>query len=238
MIFDSKQAEKYYCMYCARPTDNLAGRIHILSADLIKVIAGSLDDSYFEDLCQEGHLKLQRIIIKQQYKPHTACSMYTFLDRALRNHMIDWLRKTQEHMELFEHAATVHIPESYSMGELFAQYYQERFPSLNGAGLHIARYVKDTILERIRKHLALRTMICVYSLTRSQATLLYNSVEIFLRISAITSSSELDIATPLSHATNGHEFTLHPESVLVDCEFDSYQKLVRHIDERRRAETC
>lgn len=230
MIFDSIQAEKLYCTYCHAPKPAHIARLHELAADYIKVIAGSLGTDYFEDLCQEGHLKLQRIIIKHQYKPGTSCSMYTFLDKALRNHMIDWLRKTQEHLELFESAAIVSIPEPlYGTVELFTCYYQERFPSLNGAGLIVARYAKDTILERIRKHKALKTITCVYSIPRPQAILMYNSVEILLRVLAVTSPSELDITIPLSCATNGHEFTLYPESVLVDCEFYSYQKLVNHI---------
>lgn len=224
------QAEKAYRAYAVTGDESAIISMHTLANDLISAIACSLDQpTHYEDLCQEAHLKLQIIITKQKYRTNTRCSFYTFLSVALKNAMIDYMRKTQDAYELQDWAINCEMDDNYYVmdEELFRSYYQYRFPSLTNC-YEVAEYIKDTILEHLRKPLVLNTLTSLYQLPRPRAIIMHNSVELFaLKSSSLHLS---DLVEPLSYAYNGKEFTLYPESVMVGAPgVIGYKKLLAYM---------
>lgn len=214
MIFDNGKAEQIYCTYANTGDKSLVADFHDITNDLINAIASALDQpAHHEDLRQEAHLKLQIIITKQKYRTGTRCSLYTFLSAALKNAMIDYLRKLKDTCEFTDYGEDFIMGEVAELDEqLFRNYYQYRFPSKPGY-YNIATYIVDTLMERLRKPKVLTTLTSLYDLPRAQAILLHNSVELFMLASR--SDIETNMEKSISCATNGKELTLYPESVLL-----------------------
>lgn len=216
MLFDSAEAERLYCAYCQSHNPRYIAELHSLSSDLIKVIAGSLNQrDFFDDLTQEGHLKLQQIVVNNSYRLGTKCSMYTFLSYCLRNRMIDYLRKLKAFEPLDDNTvADAKCVDLIYDSSHFDVYYGKRFPSLANIGVESVVYIRDSIFEQANRSKVINTITDVYGLHRSHANLLHNSVSIFLKLSIKSTLTEAKLMTSLSYATNGSEMTLKPENVL------------------------
>lgn len=227
MIFNSVEAERLYKLYTTSPSDALISGLHEISAGLIKAIALSLDRDFADDLIQEGHLKLHTIIIGRKYNPGR-CSMYTFLSTALRNRMIDYLRKERTCLTLYDWSGvSVCTPPAVESLPAFDCYYTHRFPSISDNNPIL--YSRDALKECLNKSKIITTMHEVYGVPKSRAAVIYNSMVIFARYTSLVDCHECDFSEPLAHATNGHEFTLEPERILVGAPHANYTQIVRHV---------
>lgn len=229
MIFNSIEAERLYALCLCDNNPAAITKLHELSAGLIKAVALSLDPSCADDLIQEGHLKLQTIITAKKYKANK-CSLYTFLSVALRNRMIDYLRKEKSYLSLYDncpaHCNTSFVS-SYNH-ELFDCYYPRRFPSLTHPS--VIGYTKDALTENLSKARVIETIWRNYGLPKGRAAVMYNSVQIFLRYVSIIDCDIDSLDEPLANATNGHEFTLIPESILVHAPNAKYLTILQHVN--------
>lgn len=235
MIFDSITAKQLYINY-VDTDDNIAlEKLHVLANDLIKVIAMSLNrDDYYEDLVQEGHLKLHKILRQHQFRIDTHAAMYTFLSKVLRNHMIDYLRKCKPCVDI-ESVTHLQASDNYIIcdtdyvDELFDHYYPQRFPTLKHGYDH-ASYVYEAVQESITRNKIINTLTLNPNLLRSQALAIYRSVNAFLGITSVLSITPAHLSNSLLHAHNSNEFTLYPECIMAECDsVMNYNALIAHV---------
>lgn len=238
MIFNSDAAEQLYINYIRTKDVTSLEKLHLLANDLIKVIALSLNrDDYYDDLVQEGHLKLHQIIQKHQFRTDTPAAMYTFLSKVLRNHMIDYLRKSKPCVNLDSIAgvATFDANHGYDTSyrdELFDHYYPSRFPTLDN-GYAYASYVYEAVQESITRNKIVNTLM-LNPLNRAHALFIYRSVNSFLCITSVMTITPSHLLESLKYATNGNEFTLYPECVLMDYNAVlNYKQLIAHVSKMR-----
>lgn len=236
MIFDSIRAKQLYIEYKTTHDARILDALHSLASDLIKAIASSFDRSYYDDLVQEGHFKFHKLITDLRYNPDNPAAMYTFMSRVIRHHMIDYLRKTEDHLDIDSIciACSGSIAQVYNpsqQDELFLNYYNKRFPSLPH-GKTSADYAKDAVLEALDRNRIINTL-ALENLSRVQALIVYRSVLLFLRLTAISEVPELALTESLNYAHNGKEFTLYPESVLIGCDSVNWKVLIEHVSSLR-----
>jgi DNA-directed RNA polymerase specialized sigma24 family protein len=234
MILDSPTATQLYIEYINTQDPKLLAEIHKLADSFIQVIAYSLHQpAYQDDLVQEGHLKMHILLSSMQFRTNTTAALYSYLDPAIRNCMIDYLRKQHDYVNIDDVTIMCAEPFHYAVyqSDAFDAYYATRFPSLRDCYL-CAEYARDAVMEAVNRNKAVTTLF-LYTKTRQQALTVYRSVQLFLRTSSLMDIPQQTLSTSLSHATNGHEFTLYPESILIGCDECKYNQLVAYVNKLR-----
>lgn len=217
MIFQSGDVEKLYRRYRHSGNAELLEQIHSSSRSLIEVIAKSVDPEQFDDLVQEGHVKLHMLVQDGNYIPSRG-PMYTFLDRALRNHMYDYLRKQRgESVEyLLDAIGTepVLATDEFDVTELL-EYESRRFSSLDdGLVREAIGYIVSNDNSGYKG--AVRTLVMTYSISRQLATTMFRSTQAVLRMDCMGYDWQANKADALEVVgLCGTEITMLPEVVLL-----------------------
>jgi len=219
MLFDAKIAVSLY-RRAKRGDAKAIEEFHSVSVSLIEAIAASLG-SQFDDLVQEGHLRIQRIIVESLYDPARG-SMYSFLSTTLRNAMIDYLRKDREDLELPEETFgdnhTNHTEESPIISN-YVEYMVLRFPTIDPAVLdRIVDYAVKSTRESVSDGCkgVIRTMCVEYGIGRRWSSTMYSVVLALMRMDALGIEWEENICDALAIAKNGTALSLIPELVLLN----------------------
>lgn len=219
MIFDSALAESLYTSYIQRGDKQAIDIIQLQTNPLIEVIAKSVCPELYDDLVQEGHLKLRSILLSGIYSPSKG-SMYTFLSSVLRNHMADVVRKEG----IRAHAGLEDIYAAPVGGEIMdcecvLEYGEQRFPSIHGSVARDAvRYTMHVASEQPVDGYrgSLRTLQTVYGLSRQWARTLHYGVLAVLRMHCMGLDWQANRADALELAgCAALEGTLLPEMVLL-----------------------
>lgn len=226
MFFDEERVVELYNKYV---TDNsLADEFHEATKGLIEVVAVSVSSENLEDLIQEGHAKLQKVLINRLYVPSRG-SLYSFLSTTLRNHMIDVLRKNSKFGYTFDVFDVFRDVESHPLNlsgidnyvDELSDYMVRRFPTLSediisGAITYVIEGVKEDVHDGVRG--TLRTMELMYNLDRTKARILYYSVLCTVRMmlhEKVNWRENMEEALSISSNCDLLEFTLIPEVVLL-----------------------
>lgn len=214
MIFDSVLAGQLYTRSVLGDKQALA-ELHSISDNFIKAIAMSVCVESVEDLTQEGHMKLLALVLNDSIDV-TRSSLYTYLSVALRNHMIDHMRRDVNYAYLSDTVECFTPPDTTLDLSHTRLYLRRRFPSLaDSISEDMAEYMTQAMHECIRdmRKRVIRTLYSMYPLSRSKALVVYHAAEIAVAAELLKSGPGYKRA--LEFATNGHEFTLIPEYVLI-----------------------
>lgn len=215
MIFDGRAAKKIYTDHFNGDdcTDSLVRQCQ----PLVEAIATDLSSSgrYREDLIQEGYVKLLKLLNSRKFVPNgreTGGDFHSWLSFALRNCMIDYLRKQKDHEDLPDD-----IPYKFTLDvsnlTALQSWAVARFPSLppeltSDAAIYIHYALREDVH---RKYLGtIITLGTVYDLDPPTAKLLYHSCRIFIQSGDANSSDALLLASHENYAN-----TLIPELVLL-----------------------
>lgn len=227
-IFDSARAEAVYAQY--RRTGDLALETEMLkqSEALIGAIAASVGRNEYDDMFQEGAVKLVDIMRRGVYDPDRG-SMYSFLSRVLTNHMLSVLRSGQDYDELDEDyaIAMADIGARGFNAEPIIAYGLDRFSGLACDQFLIGdmvTYTVQAILESCNDGYrgAVRTMLTMYNLDRPMfmrkqiANTVYFSMLAVARMESMgyAWSENVECALELAGSDGSHT-SLVPEVVLL-----------------------
>lgn len=230
MIFDDQEVTRLYLEYVAAGGDELVCRIHDQTDSLIRSIAASVCwGPEIDDLVQEGHLKLHSLVTCQRYDPGRGSTMYNFLSQALRNHMLDFMRKCEDTEELPEDdddgddlaeisqaSVVVHEVSDQSRLQAVRSYELGRYPSLPKL---VVEDAVDYVIHALTESACggykgiIRTLQVRYGLERRTATTMYYSTMAVLRMTLLG----LDWVQHIGRAdvNCGNETSLLPEMTLM-----------------------
>lgn len=226
MIFEEDLAQQAWVEYTSTRDKAALHRLHELTVSLIEVIALSVCPDQFDDLVQEGHLKLQTVVESELYNG-TRGTLYTFLSSALRNHMLDVLRRDSrqacDDLGDDEIESCLAMPViSYSCIDVDAAmgYGIRRFPSLhNSISADATRYIISSKLEAVSggSRGVIRTLCCMYDLDRVISRTLYFSMTILVRMMSLGLDWSVyqDQALAIVNDEYSMEISLVPEVVLM-----------------------
>jgi len=222
-LFESSHVEELYRRYRVRGDKVLEGDIHEQASALIGAIAASVDGATYDDLYQEGHVKLNEVLRRGMYDPQRG-SMYSFLSRVLTNHMISEVRG-QRTLDMLDDDTTGANGVAMSGGTIdvnrILDYGIARFASVTPD-----RHMLDDIINyNIRAILescadgyrgAVRTIVALYSLDRAIVNTIYFSILSIIRMECMGHSWYMyaDDALSLAQAS-GATTSLVPEVVLL-----------------------
>lgn len=214
MIFDSTTASKLYSRATLGDKQALS-ELHAISIDFIRAVAMSVSIDNVEDLTQEGHIKLHTLVLNDSIDL-TRRSLYTYLSIVLKHHMIDHMRRYTSHALLTDKVECPSIPDQTVELPSARLYLGMRFPSLvEGASCDMADYLVQALSENVRdmRKRVIRTLYNLYPINKARALVVYHVAEIAVAAELLRLEPSYDRA--LESATNGHEFTLIPEYILV-----------------------
>jgi DNA-directed RNA polymerase specialized sigma24 family protein len=222
-IFDSARAEAVYAQY--RRTGDLALENEMLeqSEALIGAIAASVGRNEYDDMFQEGAVKLVDIMRRGVYDPDRG-SMYNFLSRVLTNHMLSAQRSNHGYDELSEDYAIAPLADvcagSFNTDPII-QYGLERFVGLAPDAFLIGdmvAYAVQAILESCCEGYrgAVRTMMTMYALDRPIVSTVYFSMLAVARMESMGYAWGENVEYALELAgSDGSHTSLVPEVVLL-----------------------
>lgn len=177
--FDSIAVKNLY-MLAVRGDVTAIECLHKACDPLIRVIAFSVDGSGRQtgDLIQEGHLKLQLMVRDKQYSVGRGRSTYAFFSTALRNHMVDCVRKgcREYPSEEVYVNADGDQPVIDKRWEGIVEYAAKRFPDVSEhVAADAACYVIDAVIETANKQSRgiIRTLRSVYGMNQETAYAFY-----------------------------------------------------------------
>lgn len=192
-FFDSALVAELYDEYRMTASREVLTDIHEASRQLIEVLAVSMRDSLVshDDLCQEGHIKLQELVFQGSYN-RSRGSMYSFLTSALRNRMLDMIRGERDHDDISEYDEllsgnglhSVSVSHSVHTDEL-CSYMDKRFPSLrdeivNGAVKYILAALQEGCSGGYKG--VVRTLCTTFVSDRPMASAVYFSTLSIIRM--------------------------------------------------------
>lgn len=221
MLFDSRRVEDLYKQYDSIGDKRILDVIHQESNGLIEVIAKSVCPDMFDDLVQEGHLKLRSILMSGSYKPIRG-SIYSFLSSVLRNHMADVVRRenVRSHAGLERCSVQGDVVDEIAMDcGCIIEYGKHRFPSIHRSVIHdVMQYIVSIVCEHSVDGYrgGLRTLCVVYRLDRRLARAAYYGILAVLRMHYLGVDWQVNQADAIELAEcRGLESSLLPELALL-----------------------
>lgn len=233
MLFDNDKVESLYTRLLKGDTGAVS-QIHHESTPLIEYLANKVCQSRFDDLVQEGHVKLYHILNLEKFNPSKNTRLYSFLYTALQHTMIDYLRSEKrrecESLEEWEEEHVQAVRSDMPDSNDVLAYMDLRFPTLpSNIKTDLSQYILENWLERQKpsNRAAIKTIEVYYLDNRRHAYMYYNAQLIYLR--AKLTNVELREAQALKLASNGHEFSLVPEIFLVTEHAPTIHKLLKGL---------
>lgn len=189
MIFDNEKAE---ALLQKIRSDGLAEDIavlHEMARPLIEVIAHSVCSSRFEDLVQEGHLKLQNVVSQDKFESGRG-KLYSFLSVVIRHSMLDVINRDRD-LVLVEDFLCGDLEDASVLYESInkdavVRYLSARYMNMYDDSVlrDIVSYVVDACVEGVceGQRGIVRTMISEYGICRGEANALYISAVVAIRM--------------------------------------------------------
>lgn len=218
MIFDTDEVELLYEEY--QEGQDVLDDIITFSTPLMEVIAMSVCPPMAEDLVQEGHLKLMNIVTCDQYRPERG-SLYSFLSMAIKNHMIDVLRRQgneyEEDCDEYASTSDTTLLPCVVDGDCIVQYNVARYSYHSSVVQDASTYVLSSATENICEGSrgVIRTLSLLWPMNRAVARTLYFGTVAVARLSVLDMNWQCNIKDAINLAKAGAEASLLPELVLM-----------------------
>lgn len=222
LIFDSRYMEDLHERYSATGDVVLEKEMLAHSQALIGAIAATMGRSDYDDMFQEGSIKLVDILRSGVYDAKRG-SMYSFLSRVFTNHMRSALKGRADWDELDDDmvVAMASIGVAGFDNSLIVDYGMERFATLTHDP-YLLRDMMEYAVQAIMESCcdgyrgAVRTMMMLYSLDRAVVSTVYFSMLAVIRMESMgyAWAENVDCALELA-GSDGARTSLVPEVILL-----------------------